>query len=292
MRQHDRQPPQAGVVASAPAFALWALVAAFGTYFCMYVFRKPFTAATYADSTIWGIGEKTALVTAQVLGYTASKVLGIRVIAETPPDRRALGILVLIGGAEAALLLFGVVPSPWHVVCLFLNGMSLGMVFGLVLGFLEGRRGTEALAAGLCASFILADGVAKSVGTWLLDQGVNERWMPGIAGLLFFPPLLVFVGMLSRIKPPDERDVELRGERQTMDRHHRAALLGPPSIGADIDRGGLLSGNDCSQHSGGLHAGSMARPGGDRRACDFLEFGASGRFSCADRQWDERTDSR
>ena len=25
--------------------ALWALIAAFGTYFCMYMFRKPFTAA-------------------------------------------------------------------------------------------------------------------------------------------------------------------------------------------------------------------------------------------------------
>jgi Family of unknown function (DUF5690) len=36
------------------------------------------------------------------------------------------------------------------------------MVFGLILGFLEGRRHTEALTAGLCASFILADGTSKS----------------------------------------------------------------------------------------------------------------------------------
>jgi hypothetical protein len=27
-------------------FSAWCLVAAFGTYFCMYAFRKPFTAAT------------------------------------------------------------------------------------------------------------------------------------------------------------------------------------------------------------------------------------------------------
>ena len=110
-------------------------------------------------------------MTAQVLGYTAAKFIGIRVIAEMPPERRAAGILVLIGMAEAALVLFGIAPPPLHVGCLFLNGLSLGMVFGLVIGFLEGRRNTEVLTAGLCASFILADGATKSVGTWLLNQG-------------------------------------------------------------------------------------------------------------------------
>ena len=43
------------------------------------------------------------------------------------------------------------------------------MVFGLVLGFLEGRQTTELLAAGLCASFILADGIMKSVGQNFID---------------------------------------------------------------------------------------------------------------------------
>jgi hypothetical protein len=57
--------------------------------------------------------------------------------------------LVLIAAGEIALLLFGFVPRPWNAVCLFLNGLPLGMVFGLVLGFLEGRQLTEALAAGL-----------------------------------------------------------------------------------------------------------------------------------------------
>ena len=97
---------------------------------------------------VWGVGEKTALVTAQVLGYTLSKLIGIRVVAEMTPARRAAAILVLIAMAEAALVLFAVAPSPLHVVCLFLNGLPLGMVFGMVLGFLEGRRLTEALTAG------------------------------------------------------------------------------------------------------------------------------------------------
>ncbi len=208
-----------------PALAAWSLAAAFGTYFCMYAFRKPFTAATFSGVVVWGIPENTLLVTAQVIGYALSKVLGIRVVAETPSGRRASGILALVGTAELALILFGALPMPIRPVCLFLNGLSLGMVFGLVLGFLEGRRLTEALTAGLCASFILADGVTKSVGTWLLDQGVAERWMPAAAGLLFLPPLLAFLWMLARIPPPDRADVAMRSEREVMSRADRAALL-------------------------------------------------------------------
>src|SRR5262245_55158020 len=91
----------------------WCVVAAFGTYFCMYAFRKPFTAANYQYVTDWGMGYKTLLVTAQVLGYTLSKFLGIKVIAEVRPHRRVAVLLGLIAAAEAALFLFGLTPAPW-----------------------------------------------------------------------------------------------------------------------------------------------------------------------------------
>jgi Family of unknown function (DUF5690) len=203
-------------------WAAWSALAAFGAYFCMYAFSKPFTAAMFPGGMIWGVGEKTALVTAQVLGYTLSKLIGIRVVAAMPTARRASAILALIAMAESALVLFAVAPSPWHVACLFLNGVPLGMVFGMVLGFLEGRRLTEAMTACLCASFILADGVTKSVGTWLLDCGVTPRWMPALAGLMFVPLLLAFVGMLARIPPRDTDDVASRGERRPMGRRDRS----------------------------------------------------------------------
>ncbi len=192
----------------------------------MYGFRKPFTAGTYDDATFLGIGLKTVLVTAQVIGYTASKFLGIRVIAEMKPERRALAILVLVGLAELALLGFGLVRPPWNFAFLFLNGLPLGMVFGLVLGFLEGRRQSEALVAGLCASFILADGVAKTVGTYLLEVGVGPYWMPFTAGLVFAVPLVGFVAMLARIPPPTAADIAERSERSPMTRLERAALFG------------------------------------------------------------------
>jgi hypothetical protein len=204
--------------------AIWAVTAAFGTYFCMYGFRKPFTAAGYEDALFWGIEFKTLVVSTQVLGYMLSKFIGIKVISEMPPQRRAVAILALVGSAEVALVLFGAIPRPWNAGFLFLNGLSLGMVFGLVLGFLEGRRLTEALTAGLCASFILADGVTKSVGRELLEHGVAEDWMPSVAGLIFLAPLCIGVAMLARIPPPTVQDIAARTARNTLSRSERWSL--------------------------------------------------------------------
>ena len=95
------------------SLSAWCVLAAFGTYFCMYAFRKPFTAAGYQDVVLWGVGYKTVLVTAQVLGYTLSKFLGIKVVAEVRPHRRAALLLGLIAAAEGALLLFGLTPPPF-----------------------------------------------------------------------------------------------------------------------------------------------------------------------------------
>ena len=209
----------------------WSITAAFGTYFCMYAFRKPFTAASFAQTMAWGIDFKTILITAQVLGYTISKFVGIKIIAEMPANMRARTILLLIAIAELALLLFAVVPAPASAICLFLNGLPLGMVFGLVLGFLEGRQQTEFLTAGLCSSFILADGVMKSLGAQLLAVGVAAAWMHFTAGLVVAPALLLFVTMLSRIPAPSREDVAARSARGTMDHAQRVSLYRRYAVG-------------------------------------------------------------
>jgi hypothetical protein len=197
-------------------FTAWAIVAAFGTYFCVYAFRRPFTAAKFEGISFGELDYKTLLVTAQVIGYTISKFIGIKVISEMRPQRRTAVLLSLIAAAQLALLGFAVTPAPYGFVFLFLNGLPLGMAFGLVLGFLEGRTVSEALTAGLCASFILADGATRGVGRWLLGAGVTEAWMPFVAGGLFIAPLLSFVWMLSRVTPPDASDVAARSARVPM----------------------------------------------------------------------------
>jgi hypothetical protein len=202
----------------------WCIAAAFGAYACMYAFRKPFTAATYTTAP-FEAGFKAWLVLAQVLGYTISKFVGIKVIAEMPPSRRASTLLWLVGVAQVALLLFGLVPPPYNIACLFLNGLPLGMVFGLVLGFLEGRKMTEAFIAGLCTSFILADGIAKSVGAYLVQSGVPEQWMPFWAGMIFILPLAGFTWMLQHIPAPSAVDVAARSLRTPMSRDERRAMI-------------------------------------------------------------------
>ncbi len=207
-------------------FSSWTIVAAFCTYFCMYAFRRPFTAGMYAETTLGNMDYKTVLIISQVLGYTISKFIGVKVVSEIGPRRRGVAILGLIGAAELALLAFAIVPPPWNFVFLFLNGLPLGMVFGLVLAFLEGRRVTEALTAGLCASFIFSSGVVKSVGRILvLNLHVSEYWMPVLTGLIFVPPLLVSVWMLRQIPPPNPEDIAARSERVPMNREARWAFF-------------------------------------------------------------------
>ncbi len=196
--------------------------AAFSTYFCMYAFRKPFTAGTFEDQAIWGLGLKTVLVISQLLGYMLSKFIGIKVVSEMSPRYRAAGILGLILFAELTLVGFALASPPWQVGMMFLNGLPLGMVFGLVLSYLEGRRHTEALSAALCSSFIVSSGVVKSIGRWLLlNFEMSENVMPMIVGGIFFPPLLLAVWMLQKTPPPDDEDRRQRCERKEMNHQER-----------------------------------------------------------------------
>lgn len=205
---------------------LWCVLAAFGAYASMYGFRKPFTAAGFG-----GAEAKAWLVTAQVLGYMLSKFVGIKIVAEMAAAGRARALLGLIAAAEVTLLMFALTPPPFDAAWLFVNGLALGMVFGLVLGFVEGRQLTELFVAGLCASFILADGVAKSVGALLLSSGVSERWMPVTAGLIFLLPLATFVWMLQQIPAPSARDEAARSQRPPMTSADRLAMIRRHGLG-------------------------------------------------------------
>lgn len=207
-------------------FALYGGVMAFGAYFAMYAFRKPFTAASFADVAGVIVDYKVALVIAQVFGYALSKLAGIRVVSELPAAYRAAAIVGLIAVAELALVGFALTPAPWNIGFLFLNGLPLGMIWGLVFGFLEGRKTSEVLGSILCASFIVSSGVVKSAGKWMMAQGfADEFWMPAVTGLAFTPLLLICVWGLAQLPPPSPEDEALRVRRAPMDKASRAALF-------------------------------------------------------------------
>lgn len=201
------------------AFNAYAIFAAFSAYFAMYAFRKPFSVAIFEGQIDFfgaAMDYKVILIIAQVVGYTCSKFLGIKVVSETSGKNRALTLICLIGFAELSLLLFGFLPKPWGILCLFLNGLPLGMIWGMVFGYLEGRKTSEILGAGMSASYILASGVVKTVGRFNLNLGIPENWMPFITGLMFFPLFFLAVFLLSKLPKPTKEDEELKVKRAPM----------------------------------------------------------------------------
>lgn len=207
-------------------FILYVSLTSFTVYACMYGFRKPFTAASFDAFGIGRVHYKVVLVIAQTLGYMCSKFYGIRFIAGMIPSRRAGFIVKLVLTAWVSLLLFGLVPAPYNFVFMFINGLPLGMVWGLVFGFVEGRRTTELMGAVLATSFVFASGLAKTVGKgMLLYAGVSEFWMPFAAGAVFIGPLLLATWLLNQTPPPSVEDVVLRTIRLPMGKEQRRKFL-------------------------------------------------------------------
>jgi hypothetical protein len=208
-------------------FATYAIATSFSTYFCMYAFRKPFAAATYDElDTFVGLELKTALVISQIIGYTLSKVIGIRVCSELGRANRAFALVVLVVWAQSALAVFAIVPSSWKVLAILLNGLPLGMIWGLVVRYLEGRRLSELVLAGLSCSYIVASGVVKDVGRIWMDAGVSELWMPAVTGLCFLPLYLASVWLLNQVPEPSVADIASRTERPRMNVADRARFVG------------------------------------------------------------------
>lgn len=209
-----------------PFFAGYATLTAFLLYATMYGFRKPFTAATWEGMPpVFGLEFKNALVVFQIAGYALSKFIGIRVVSAAGPSHRARSIAGMITGSWLALLAFALVPpsvKPW---ILSLNGLALGMIWGLVFSYLEGRRLTEFLGLGLCASFVLSSAFVKDVGRSLLRAGVSEPWMPFATGAVFFLPMLLTCFALDLVPGPDPADEDQRLHRAPMTPVQRRRLF-------------------------------------------------------------------
>ena len=157
------------------------------------------------------------LFRSQVLGYMLSKFIGIKVVSELGAHARLKGILLMVSIASISWLFFATTPSPYNLIFLFFNGLPLGMVWGMVFGYLEGRKFTEVLGASLSVSFIFSAGFAKTIGGYIMiDWGTSEFWMPFVSSCLFFPPLVLFLWLLNKIPPPTAEDEALRTKRSPM----------------------------------------------------------------------------
>lgn len=205
---------------------IYAAIVAFLTYTMIFGFRKSYTVCTFDGMRFAGINYKTILVLSQMIGYLMAKFYGIKFISELQRLGRYKIILLLVGIAWAAWLFFAVVPAPYNAVFLFINGFPLGMLWGVVFSYVEGRRSTDFIGASLAVSFIFSSGFVKSVGGWLLlEFHLSEFWVPFATGLVFALPLLLFIYLIEKIPPPDEADMAARMNRTPMSAEDRKQFI-------------------------------------------------------------------
>ncbi len=198
-------------------FSVYTAGSAFGLYLCVFALRKTYNVALYEGYEFAGVGYKVWMVLFQVVGYMLSKFIGIKVVSELKASSRAKGILLMSLIAASSWLLFAMIPLPYNLICLFFNGLPLGMVWGMVFGYLEGRKFTEVLGASLSVSFIFSAGFSKTVGQYIMTSWhVSEFWMPFAAACVFFGPLLLFLKMLDQVPAPTAEDEKLRTKRAPM----------------------------------------------------------------------------
>jgi MFS family permease len=207
--------------------ALFAAVTCFLTYTTVYAFRKPFTVGIYADGpTVFGLAYKDALVISQVLGYMMAKFYGIKFIAELKKIGRGKFILLLVGISWISLLFLPIIPAPWSLIVLVINGFAHGIIWGVFFSYVEGRKATDFIGASLAVSFIFASGFVKSVAKSLqIHFTISDWWLPFITGAVFVIPLLLLVYLMEKIPAPSETDIALRVKRLPMNQQERKTFI-------------------------------------------------------------------
>ena len=207
-------------------FILWAGGAALLSYSLVYALRKPFTAASFENAEFFDLDYKVVVTISQILGYVISKFIGIKLISELKAEERFKFILTSVLLAEASLILFGLLSTPFNVAAMFLNGLSLGCMWGVIFSFIEGRRVTDILASLLGVSMVVSSGTAKSVGLYVMNHlHVSEFWMPALIGAVALPLLLLLGWALNRLPKPTQEDIAMKSERETLNRRQRRGVF-------------------------------------------------------------------
>jgi hypothetical protein len=114
---------------------IYAALSAFMVYSSMYAFRKPFTAATFSDVTLWGASYKVLLVITQTFGYMGGKIYGIKFISSIQHHRRGQAILTLISIAWLSLLFFCCCACAIQFAIYVFQWFSLGHGMGFGIWF-------------------------------------------------------------------------------------------------------------------------------------------------------------
>jgi hypothetical protein len=94
-----------------------------------------------------------------------------------------------------------------------------------MVSYAEGRGSTEVVVACLNLSLVLAGGIARFLGTALVNAGVAPRYVPGAASLVGLVAGVLLLDVLAHLPPPTRRDQRERGKRRAMTSEERGAFL-------------------------------------------------------------------
>lgn len=206
--------------------AIYASLMIFLLYTCCYAYRKPFTTALYEGETLFGFDLKILYVLSEIVGYALSKFVGVHVLPSMQKHQRVYYVIGLLTFSELSWLGFGVLPVSLKLVCVFFSGLPLGMIWGIVFSYIEGRRISEVLNVGLSVAMIISSGLVKTLGQFVLDRfQVTEYWMPFVTGALVYPFMLLCTYLLNQIPEPDVQDKLQRTERVPMNGKEKRAFF-------------------------------------------------------------------
>lgn len=189
----------------------------FSLYTFMYAVRRPFSALVYDNMILWGANVKIWMVLAQLLGYTLSKFYGIRLLGKIKPEDRGIYLISILTVATLPLFLLQFTHIQSWPFLMLLNGFPLGLVWGIVFSYVEGRKYTELIGAMLACTFVFSSGWVKSFGLYLqqlLELSIEQVPFYTAVTALIAAALVILI--LEKLPPPNVQDKQLRNDRKPL----------------------------------------------------------------------------
>lgn len=188
----------------------------FVTYSCMYAIRKPFSGFIYTES-LWGWNIKNWMVIAQLIGYTLSKFYGIRWVGQLKPQNRRRQLIFLLILASVPLWVMPLLPIFSWPILMLLNGFPLGIVWGIVFSYIEGRDLTEFIGAILACTFVFSSGFVKYL-TLLIQQdlSVSNTIATALTSALACFLAIIFSFFLNKTPPPNLSEINQNTKRKEL----------------------------------------------------------------------------
>jgi hypothetical protein len=182
-------------------------------YSSIFYVKACMFAAQWQGERVLGLDYKSALASAQTLGYLLGKVPAMAFAPKLEREQLLPSLLFVLWAAGLLVVIAMLVPPVLSVLCVFLACMCLSPCWYVLQRAIEGRAHTEAILSVASLSIIGVSGFAKACAAYLLQRGLSDRSMVAfcsIGGVAVGTVAAVVVGVQP---PPSASDVRLRGTR-------------------------------------------------------------------------------